>query len=71
MFVERYGDDLTYSIAYDSGKYYLTISIHHCDRYEYKHGGLTQSCHIGNTDLHNDKIFLRAIEQFDKVLIRK
>lgn len=69
--VKRFGDDLVYSVAYDEGKYYLAVSVHKSDTWEYTHGGNIQSCHIDdfNTDIRT--LVNRIAALYEGVLIKR
>lgn len=67
--VERMGDDLVYSLTYDNGNYYLTISIHRSDKWKYKHGGQTQSALLNDFSDNIGVLTNKIVELYKDVLI--
>ena len=69
--ISRLGDDLVYSISYDSGQYFLTISTHKSKTQEFTHGKQTQTALI---DDFNDTIFQlseKLIKLYKGILVKK
>ena len=69
--IEALGDDLVYSVAYDKGKYYLVISVHNSETWEYEHGGNMQTCHIDDFNDDVEALVKKVVSLYEPILIRK
>lgn len=67
------GDDLVYSLALDEGKFYLAISVHKSDTWEYSHGRNIQTCLLTEDDIQSDitSIVNKIVPMYKAILVRK
>ena len=67
--VKHLGEDLVVSLAYDTGKFYISISVHKSNTQEFSHGRNIQSCLLEDFDIDIDKIVDSVVALYKKVLI--
>jgi len=67
------GDDLVYSVALDDNKFYLSISVHKSDTWEYSHGRNIQTCLLTDDDINSDisSIVNKIVTMYKSILVRK
>lgn len=69
--IKKWGDDLVYSLAFDSGKYILVISVHKSKTWEFTHGGNIQSCEIDDFKDDISVLANKIIKLYEGVLKKK
>lgn len=69
--IERLGEDLVISLAYDTGKFYVAISVHKSTTQEYEHGRNIQSCLLDELDTDIDEIIESVVKLYKEILIFK
>tara|TARA_S200002703_G_scaffold116050_1_gene101592 strand:- start:340 stop:594 length:255 start_codon:yes stop_codon:yes gene_type:complete len=69
--IEYYGKDIVISVSYDDEKYYLSISVHKSNTWEYNHGRDIQTCLLDNFRDDIDVLFKKIVLLYDEVLVRK
>ena len=69
--IERLGDDLVYSIAYDQGNYYLSISTHRSTTQQFSHGRQQQTALLDNFSDSITKLVEELVKLYEPILIEK
>lgn len=70
---ERLGNDLVYSLALDSGKFYLAVSVHKSETQEFDHGRNIQSCLISESEFDKpiEQLVDELAEMYATILVEK
>lgn len=66
--IERLGEDLVYSVAYDQGKFYLSISTHRSETQKYTHGRNMQTALLEDEGTV-DELFEKIVELYGNILV--
>lgn len=69
--IKELGDDLVYSVSYDQGKYYLSISTHRSKTQEYSHGRQIQTALIDDFNDNIDKLVAKVVPLYKDILVEK
>jgi len=63
-------DDLTISLARSNKKYYISISTHTSNQFQFDHGGYQRTCELRDEDLEKDSHLLvrDLVNTYNKLL---
>lgn len=66
-------EDLTISLAMSKMKYYISISTHTSEKFEFNHGGYQRTCELLEKDLNKDydTLVSELAETYKKLLSKK
>ena len=67
--IARLGEDLVYSVAYDQGKYYLSISTHRSETQQYTHGRNMQTALLELDEDTVDELVEKIVDLFGNILV--
>jgi len=67
--IERLGEDLVYSVAYDQGNFYLSISTHRSETQRYTHGRNMQTALLERDEGTVDVLVEKIVELYGNILV--
>lgn len=68
--IDRLGEDLVYSVAYDQGKFYLSISTHRSETQKYTHGRNMQTALLEEENEGTvDELVERIVKLYENILV--
>jgi len=67
--IEELGEDLVYSVSYDQGKFYLSISTHRSETQVFTHGRNMQTALLDLDEDTVDELVKKIVDLFGNILV--
>jgi hypothetical protein len=69
--IDKLGDDLVYTVSYDNGQYFLSISTHNSKKQRFKHGRRQQTAVIEDYKTANvHDLVKQIVKMYRPILIK-